>query len=341
MPGILLSINTSGGGVPKLPRAEARVGTLGVEGDDQRNRRLHGGPDRAVCLYSFDRIRALRAEGHPVSVGSTGENLTVMGVDWEHMTPGTRVTVGEVRLSVTGFTVPCRNLSTCFEGGRFGRVSQKTHPGWSRVYARVERSGRVAMGDEVRLDGPGARNIPGRQFQGLSITRTGTLDVACAPGEALVYFTPDGERLWVPGFDPYYLHPLSGAQGPGTIFSTTQCLLLEHLRCSSDRRGAFNCVPMATGGEDTLWMVTRFSPADGVAEYTHITPGSHRGTVRVALEATGPASSRATVSYDLAALSDAGDRILASMTEPVFAAMLAAWQRRIARTVGGRETDNH
>ena len=61
--GILLSINTSDGGVPKLPRHQARITADGVEGDGQRDRRLHGGPDRAVCLYSFDRIRALRGRG--------------------------------------------------------------------------------------------------------------------------------------------------------------------------------------------------------------------------------------------------------------------------------------
>ena len=71
----------------------------------------HGGPDRAVCLYSFDRIRALQEEGHHVSVGLLGENLTVMGLDWRLLTPGTRVQVGGVRLLLTAFAVPCKNLS--------------------------------------------------------------------------------------------------------------------------------------------------------------------------------------------------------------------------------------
>ena len=125
-------------------------------------------------------------------------------------------------------------------------------------------------------------------------------------GQRFIGFTPDGERLWVPGFDPEYLHPLSGEQGPGAIFTTTH------------------------GGESTLWMVLRFSQDEGVAEYARVTPGSRRGIVRVALEATGPASSRARVSYDLTGLSEAGNGVLASMTEAAYVEMLADWQHRIA-----------
>ena len=315
MPGLLLSINTSRGGLPKLPRHQAEVTAAGVEGDRQRNRRVHGGPDRAVCLYSFDLIRALRAEGHPISVGEAGENLTVQGVDWNAVGPGARLTIGTVRLLVTSFTEPCRHLTDRFHGGHIPRVNQKVHPGWSRVYARVERPGLLFIGDPVTVDPPGSITSERQDATGgdaltpsrRSIRRTGTVDVACAPAHAFVYFTPDGERLWVPGFDPEYLHPFSGEQGPGAIFTTTH------------------------GGEDTLWMVLRFSPDEGVAEYARVTPGSRRGTVRVSLTASGHESTRATVFYDLTALSAAGDAVLAAMTESAFAAMLADWQERIAR----------
>jgi MOSC domain-containing protein YiiM len=47
--GLLIAINTSDGGVPKRPRAEAFVGANGIDGDRQRDLRHHGGPHRAVC----------------------------------------------------------------------------------------------------------------------------------------------------------------------------------------------------------------------------------------------------------------------------------------------------
>ena len=60
---------------PHRPRHPA-----GLEGDRHRNRKLHGGPDRALCLFSLERIEALQAEGHPIEPGTLGENLTL--ADW-------------------------------------------------------------------------------------------------------------------------------------------------------------------------------------------------------------------------------------------------------------------
>ena len=57
MPGARIAqISRSGGGVPKRAIASARVTTLGLDGDVQRNRKLHGGPERALCLFSLERV---------------------------------------------------------------------------------------------------------------------------------------------------------------------------------------------------------------------------------------------------------------------------------------------
>lgn len=142
----------SDGGVPKLPVAEAEVGAAGMAGDRQRNRRFHGGPQRALCLYSLEVIERLRAEGHPVAPGTTGENVTVAGIPWERVRPGVRLALGdEVVAEVTSYTAPCKNIAGSFHDGRFTRISQKLHPGDSRVYARVLRPGRLRAGDPVRL----------------------------------------------------------------------------------------------------------------------------------------------------------------------------------------------
>ena len=151
MNGTLHSINVSAGGVPKLARASAQVRVGGVEGDRQRDLRYHGGPDRAVSLYSLELIRALQAEGHPIDVGCIGENFTLSSVPWEPMLPGATLAVGEVELALTAYAAPCSNLLPYFAGGRFVRVAQKVHPGWSRLYARVLREGTVHVGDAVRL----------------------------------------------------------------------------------------------------------------------------------------------------------------------------------------------
>ena len=152
--GILHSINVSDGGVPKLPRTWAQVRTSGLDGDRQEDRRYHGGPDRAVCLYSLDLIEALQGEGHPIVPGSIGENLTIHGVDWTEVRGSAKVEIGEVLLEITRATSPCQKVAGSFRDGSFTRVSQTLHPGWSRFYARVIREGIVSTGDRVSLTAP-------------------------------------------------------------------------------------------------------------------------------------------------------------------------------------------
>jgi MOSC domain-containing protein YiiM len=150
VPGRIVQLNVSPGGLPKRPVARARVTWLGVEGDGHRDADHHGGPDRALCLFPVERIEALRAEGHPVTPGALGENLTVSGIDWDAVGPGARFRVGAaVVIEVTRFTSPCVNIRPAFRDGECARVSQKRHPGWSRVYARVLTPGEIEPGDAV------------------------------------------------------------------------------------------------------------------------------------------------------------------------------------------------
>lgn len=138
------------GGVPKLAVPAAELSPEGVAGDKQRDRRHHGGPQRAVSLYAIERIRQLQAEGHPIAPGTTGENLTVDGLDWGAIQIGDRLQVGDwVELEITGYATPCSNIAESFHEGAFTRIAQKLHPGWSRLYARVITPGEVRAGDLV------------------------------------------------------------------------------------------------------------------------------------------------------------------------------------------------
>ena len=152
--GKVVQLSVSPGGVPKHPVPEARISWLGLEGDAHRDREHHGGPERAVCLFSAEQIAALRAEGHAIAPGVLGENVTLEGLDWDQVTPGVRLRLGPtVLLEITRYTSPCFNIKPAFKGGEFSRVSQKRHPGWSRVYARVLEEGTVRAGDDVELIG--------------------------------------------------------------------------------------------------------------------------------------------------------------------------------------------
>ena len=146
-------INVSDGGVPKRPVLEAVITTTGVAGDRQRNLKYHGGPDRAVCLFSQDLIERLQDEGHSIEAGSSGENLTLAGLDWEKLKPGDRLHVGpDVQVEIMSYTVPCDLNARWFRDGDYKRVSQKKNPGWSRLYARVLVEGVVRPGDAVIIE---------------------------------------------------------------------------------------------------------------------------------------------------------------------------------------------
>lgn len=152
MTGRIFQLNTSPGGVPKLAVREGLVNELGLAGDDHRFPDIHGGPERALCLYSLERILELQAEGHPIFPGAVGENVTVSGLDWAALKPGIKLALGnEVVVEITSYTTPCNTIPASFLDGKFQRISQKVRPGWSRVYARVLQGGRLVTCQPVRV----------------------------------------------------------------------------------------------------------------------------------------------------------------------------------------------
>lgn len=150
--GLVLQVNISTGGVPKLPVERAWVGTMGVEGDAHRENTVHGGPHQAVCLYGIEAIERLQSEGHPVEPGSVGENLTTTGIEWSLLPVGSRARIGEtLLLEVASATTPCKTQTRNFRGGHFSRISIALHPSDSRMYARVLREGEVRPGDPISI----------------------------------------------------------------------------------------------------------------------------------------------------------------------------------------------
>ncbi|HEX5695581.1 MAG TPA: MOSC domain-containing protein, partial [Acidimicrobiia bacterium] len=131
--------------------AGAEIDESGLVGDIQADRVHHGRPEQALCLFSLEVIERFRAEGHSISPGSAGENITVAGLDWSEVVPGRRMSIGPVEIEITHYTTPCAKNAQWFSDGRFSRMHQSKHPGESRVYARVLRGGTIAPGDVIDL----------------------------------------------------------------------------------------------------------------------------------------------------------------------------------------------
>jgi len=148
----IYQINISQGGVPKSPHPSAQATPLSLSGDLHNDTEHHGGPEKAISLYSLEIIQALRDEGHPIFPGSTGENLTILGLDWSLVDAGLRLALGNmVLIEVTRFATPCKTIRDSFVDQQFNRISWRTNPGWARAYARVLTPGAISVGDLVRI----------------------------------------------------------------------------------------------------------------------------------------------------------------------------------------------
>ena len=140
------------GGVPKPLVQSLQVTVDGCVGDFQRDKRYHGGPQRAVCLFSEEVISILQAEGNPVYPGSVGENILLREVDWESIAIGSKFHFDELILEVTSDAPPCKTIADSFTDGGFSKISNKVAPNLTRWYAKVLNEGQVRIGENVVLN---------------------------------------------------------------------------------------------------------------------------------------------------------------------------------------------
>jgi MOSC domain-containing protein YiiM len=150
--GTVAHLAASDGGVPKLPVDEVEVGRRGLVGDRQADRRNHGRPLQALCLWSTEVIAALQAEGHPIGPGLAGENITVEGIDWTTIRTGVQLRIGQVLCEISAFSTPCAKNAQWFADREFRRMDHDLHPGWSRAYAWVREPGTIRRGDRVVVE---------------------------------------------------------------------------------------------------------------------------------------------------------------------------------------------
>ena len=146
MSATLVQVNVSSGGMPKLPVLSARVTKGGVEGDRQKNRKYHGGPDRAVCVYSEELYEQLRDAGVDMTNGAVGENFTTRGLDLQRLAKGDRLRVGgECVIEITNVRVPCSQLK------KWDVDLPELIVGRSGWVAKVVEEGVVQPGDTIEV----------------------------------------------------------------------------------------------------------------------------------------------------------------------------------------------
>ena len=136
-----------------MPIDKAEIKFEGVEGDFNRFRteKINSIGTRAVTLFSLEQIEKLKSEGHAIDVGTTGENITIEGIDWPSLKIGTRMMIGDAMIELSEPTAPCSKIGKSFIDGAFSRIDHELELGWSRWSASVIEEGQVEVGSQVIL----------------------------------------------------------------------------------------------------------------------------------------------------------------------------------------------
>jgi MOSC domain-containing protein YiiM len=129
------------------------VGRLGLEGDEQADSAVHGGPDKAIHHYPHDHY-GFWAEAigqHPLlaNFGAFGENIATLGLTEGEVCIGNRWRLGTALVEVSQGRQPCWKLDHRFDGARVNAgVVRSRRAGW---YYRVLEEGSVGAGDHLAL----------------------------------------------------------------------------------------------------------------------------------------------------------------------------------------------
>jgi MOSC domain-containing protein YiiM len=129
-----------------------RIAARGVnlEGDEQADRKAHGGPDKAVYAYAVEDLLWWEQEiSRSLQYGAFGENLTTEGIELNDALVGERWQIGTTVLEVSEPRVPCWRLGVRMNDAMFPRrFTQALRPG---PYLRIVIEGNVGAGDEIRV----------------------------------------------------------------------------------------------------------------------------------------------------------------------------------------------
>jgi MOSC domain-containing protein YiiM len=145
---------------------------VNVDGDHQADRRVHGGPDKAVYAYATEDYEWWsRQLGYELRPGTFGENLTVEGIDLNGLVIGTRWHVGSTELEVSQPRLPCFKLGIRMGDAEF--VDRFEDAGRFGAYLRIVRAGEVGRGDEITI---------ARRAAGITVAELGRAMHGADPG---------------------------------------------------------------------------------------------------------------------------------------------------------------
>ena len=127
------------------------LGYEGLKGDQQADRRYHGGSEKAVCVYASEHYPYWQEKLGQVEMlnGAFGENFTTAGSLEHEVSIGDVYALGEARLQVSQPRQPCWKLARRWRVKDLTAQMERT--GFTGFYFRVLQHGKVHAGAEFTL----------------------------------------------------------------------------------------------------------------------------------------------------------------------------------------------
>ncbi len=147
-------------GIFKVPTSSrVRVHRLGLEGDEQADLEVHGGPLKAVYAYPSEHYAFWRGQlpGVDLPWGAFGENLTTTGLSEDGVRVGDRFRIGSAVLAATKPRFPCYKLGVKF--GRPDIVDRFLASGRTGFYFQVLEEGELGIGDAIESLGTNPEGV--------------------------------------------------------------------------------------------------------------------------------------------------------------------------------------
>jgi MOSC domain-containing protein YiiM len=164
---------------------------VNLRGDDQADRTVHGGPDKAVYAYGIEDTEWWEAElGRSLGPGAFGENLTVRGLPVSEAVIGEHWSVGSTLLEVAQPRLPCFKLGLRMGDPRFPK--HFTAAGRPGAYLRVVEEGDIGPGDRIEVVSRPAHGVTSALVSRALLTEPELLGAALEATEL-----PDGLREWM------------------------------------------------------------------------------------------------------------------------------------------------
>jgi hypothetical protein len=144
------------------------------------------------------------------------------------------------------------------------------------------------------------------------IRRSGSFELPCGADTAFPFFSPEGEREWVKGWNPT-------AVFPGTIEFTRDTVFLE-----------------GPPGDEAVWTIVDADWKTHRAEYVRVAHRSHTGRVVVRIEAVGADGCKVVVDYTITAFGEDSAALVETFSEEAYAAKMRVWQEQISKCLKTR-----